>query len=238
MGLLTDLPIRQVFKHARRLRVGEASPPSLQPLRGAAAAGRGAGAAPLRPGRPPAGPARDAGGVLPRVAPDGHRRHGPRRPRLGRPTPPPSAAPRRGRAATGPSPRSASSAWSSWGPTSRSPSSCKPCHSDERAMVAGLLRHLDPGDAPALGPGLLQLRAVAAAGGARGEAAGAGRQVADPAADPRAGRRLVPGQDLPERLRPAEGPRRDHGPGDPVHARRPATGRPRRGARPDHQPAR
>ncbi len=26
MGLLTDLPIRQVFKHARRLRVGEASP--------------------------------------------------------------------------------------------------------------------------------------------------------------------------------------------------------------------
>jgi hypothetical protein len=27
MGLLTDLPIRQVFKHARRLRVGEESPP-------------------------------------------------------------------------------------------------------------------------------------------------------------------------------------------------------------------
>ena len=26
MGLLTDLPIRQVFKHARRLRVGEATP--------------------------------------------------------------------------------------------------------------------------------------------------------------------------------------------------------------------
>jgi len=26
MGLLTDLPIRQVFKHARRLRVGETSP--------------------------------------------------------------------------------------------------------------------------------------------------------------------------------------------------------------------
>ena len=26
MGLLTDLPIRQVFKHARRLRVGEESP--------------------------------------------------------------------------------------------------------------------------------------------------------------------------------------------------------------------
>ena len=26
MGLLTDLPIRQVFKHARRLRVGEKSP--------------------------------------------------------------------------------------------------------------------------------------------------------------------------------------------------------------------
>src|SRR5206468_4572389 len=26
MGVLTDLPIRQVFKHARRLRVGEQSP--------------------------------------------------------------------------------------------------------------------------------------------------------------------------------------------------------------------
>src|SRR4051812_8684485 len=26
MGVLTDLPIRQVFKHARRLRVGEESP--------------------------------------------------------------------------------------------------------------------------------------------------------------------------------------------------------------------
>ena len=26
MGILTDLPIRQVFKHARRLRVGEDSP--------------------------------------------------------------------------------------------------------------------------------------------------------------------------------------------------------------------
>ena len=26
MGLLTDLPIRQVFKHARRLRIGETSP--------------------------------------------------------------------------------------------------------------------------------------------------------------------------------------------------------------------
>ena len=26
MGLLTDLPIRQVFKHARKLRVGEKSP--------------------------------------------------------------------------------------------------------------------------------------------------------------------------------------------------------------------
>ena len=27
MGLLTDLPIRQVFKHARRLRKGEPTPP-------------------------------------------------------------------------------------------------------------------------------------------------------------------------------------------------------------------
>src|SRR5262245_56699895 len=27
MGLLTDLPLRQVFKHARRLRTGEPTPP-------------------------------------------------------------------------------------------------------------------------------------------------------------------------------------------------------------------
>ena len=26
MGILTELPIRQVFKHARRLRVGESTP--------------------------------------------------------------------------------------------------------------------------------------------------------------------------------------------------------------------
>ncbi|CAN5893475.1 hypothetical protein BH23PLA1_BH23PLA1_40310 [soil metagenome] len=45
MGLLTDLPIRQVFKHARRLRPCETSPPSLQPLRGTATPGRGAGPA-------------------------------------------------------------------------------------------------------------------------------------------------------------------------------------------------
>lgn len=31
MGLFTELPIRQVFKHARRLRVGEDSPTALGP---------------------------------------------------------------------------------------------------------------------------------------------------------------------------------------------------------------
>ena len=112
MGLLTELPIRQVFKHARRLRFGE---------------------------EPPIGPASawpDNAWASPRFATSLSRSFirwpGPKR--LGpstadsawwglmglsttsptpTPTPPPSAGPRPGRVATGPSPRSASSVWSS-----------------------------------------------------------------------------------------------------------------------------
>ena len=83
MGLFTDLPIRQVFKHARRLRRGRRLAPSFQPLRCASAPGCRAREAPLRAGRPPAGPARDARGFLSRLATDGHRRHRPGCPRFG-----------------------------------------------------------------------------------------------------------------------------------------------------------
>jgi len=44
MGLLTHLPIRQVFKHARRMRLGGEDAGAVQPLRGAAAVGGRAGA--------------------------------------------------------------------------------------------------------------------------------------------------------------------------------------------------
>ena len=173
MGMLTDLPIRQVFKHARRLRVGERVAASLQPVRRTSAAGRGARTAPLHPGRSSPGPARHAGGVLPRVAVDGRSTARSSTSPTRRPTPPLSAAPRRGRAATGPSLRSANSAWSNWGPMSKSPWSSGPA-----ARRAGDGRRLvppsDAGDAPALGPRIFQLRTVAADGRTRGEGAGAG----------------------------------------------------------------
>ena len=78
MGLLTDLPIRQVFKHARRLHQGEQSPGRSH----LCMARQRLGVAPVRQ-------------LFAQVV---------------RPL------------AWGPFLRSRSSAWSSWGPTSRSPS--------------------------------------------------------------------------------------------------------------------
>ena len=104
-------------------RRGVAAP--LQPLRRPSAVGRGAGAAPVPPSRSPPGPAGDAGGVLRRLAVDGARRHDLRCPRLGgqrgRLRPPLGRAAREA-----PSLRSASSAWSSWGPMSKSRWWCGP----------------------------------------------------------------------------------------------------------------
>ena len=42
MGVLTDLPIRQVFKHARRMQPGDKTP-AQQSVRGATSPGGGAG---------------------------------------------------------------------------------------------------------------------------------------------------------------------------------------------------
>ena len=83
MGLLTDLPIRQVFKAARRLRKGEESPHRSS----LCVARQRLGVAPVRHlfdqvVRPLARP-ETPGAFYQRLAVDGHRRHGLRCPRLG-----------------------------------------------------------------------------------------------------------------------------------------------------------
>ena len=141
MGLLTDLPIRQVFKHARRLRAGEPSPGRSNLCMARRRLGGGAGATPLRPGRPPAGPARDAGGILPRVAADGHRWRRPQCPRLGRKRGRPSAGPH----GDGAFPQVKKLSLVELGTHAEVAFVVRPGGSDERAMVAGLLGHLIPG---------------------------------------------------------------------------------------------
>ena len=130
MGLLTDLPIRQVFKAARRLRKGEESPHRSS----LCVARQRLGVAPVRH--------LFAQVVRPLAQPDtpGAFYHGLRlmgidgtvfdvpdseanAAAFGRP----SAGPR----GEGPSLKSASSAWSSWGPMSKSPWSSSP-----RAMAS------------------------------------------------------------------------------------------------------
>ena len=125
MGLLTDLPIRQVFKHARRLRVGETTPHRSS----LCVARRRLGIAPVRHVfeqlvHPLARP--ETPGAFYR----GFRLVGLDGTVYDVPDSEANAAvfarPRPGRAVTGRSLRSASSAWSSWGPTSSSPSWCGP----------------------------------------------------------------------------------------------------------------
>ena len=73
MGVLTHLPIRQVFKHARRMRSGpEKTPLTQQSLRGPTAAGRGAGAAAFRSGGSAPGHATDTGSLLQGAASHGN----------------------------------------------------------------------------------------------------------------------------------------------------------------------
>ena len=120
MGLFTEVPIRQVFKLARRLRLWGRLAPSFQPLRRTSAVGRGTRATSLRAYRSSAGSPRDTRSVLSWLASDGHRRHHPRCPRLGcqrgRLRPPLCReAWRRS------FPKFASSVWSSWVPTSKLP---------------------------------------------------------------------------------------------------------------------
>src|SRR5208282_6616962 len=112
---LTELPIRQVFKHARRLRFGEETPHRSS----LCVARQRLGIAPVRhlfeqivhplawsetPGAFYRGPRLVGLDGTVYDVPDSD------------PTPPPSAGPWPGRVAMEPSPKSASSVWSSWGP--------------------------------------------------------------------------------------------------------------------------
>ena len=135
-------------------RRGVAAP--LQPLRRPSAVGRGAGAAPVPPSHSPPGPAGDAGGVLRRLAVDGARRHDLRCPRLGgqrgRLRPPLGRAARRRRLPSGPQVQ-----------LGRVGDPCRSRHGGAvlrpwRAIdVRRFVPPSDVGDAPALGPGILQL---------------------------------------------------------------------------------
>jgi hypothetical protein len=144
MGLLTDLPIRQVFKHARRLRAGEESPARSN----LCMARKRLGVAPLRElfdrvVRPLARP--DTPGAFYHqwrlMGIDGTVQDVPdsaaNAAAFGRP----SAGPR----GDGAFPQVRKLSLVELGTHVEVAFAVKPCHSDERAMVAGLLRHLAPG---------------------------------------------------------------------------------------------
>jgi hypothetical protein len=143
MGLLTDLPIRQVFKHARRLRHGEASPHRSS----LCVARQRLGVAPVRQlftqvVRPLACPETPGAfyrqwrlmgfdGVVLDV-PDSAANAA----AFGRP----SAGPR----GDGAFPQIKKLSLVELGTHVEVAFAVKPCHGDERAMAAGLLRHLTP----------------------------------------------------------------------------------------------
>ncbi len=144
MGLLTDLPIRQVFKHARRLRAGEESPARSN----LCMARRRLGVAPVRHlfgrvVRPLARPETPGAfyqglrlmgidGVVLDV-PDSAANSA----AFGRP----SAGPR----GDGAFPQVRKLSLVELGTHAEVAFVVRPCRGDERAMVAGLLRHLTPG---------------------------------------------------------------------------------------------
>jgi hypothetical protein len=144
MGLLTDLPIRQVFKHARRLRAGEESPGRSN----LCMARRRLGVAPLRHlfggvvrplGRPETPGAFYQGLRLMGLdgtvldVPDSAANAA----AFGRP----SAGPR----GEGAFPQVKKLSLVGLGTHAEVAFVVRPCRGDERAMVAGLLRHLTPG---------------------------------------------------------------------------------------------
>src|SRR3954452_1865071 len=143
MGLLTELPIRQVFKHARRLRFGEESPHRSS----LCVARRRLGIAPVRhlfeqvvrPLARPETPGAFYRGLRPvglgatvYDVPDSDANAA----AFGRP----SAGPR----GEGAFPQVRKLSLVELGTHVEVALAVKPCHSDERAMVAGLLGHLTP----------------------------------------------------------------------------------------------
>jgi hypothetical protein len=144
MGLLTDLPIRQVFKHARRLRPDEPSPGRSN----LCAARRRLGVAPVRRlfgrvARPLAGP--DAPGACYQ----GLRLMGLDGTVLDVPDSPANAAtfgrPGGGPRGAGAFPQVRKLSLVELGTHAEVAFVVRPCRVDERAMVAGLLHHLAPG---------------------------------------------------------------------------------------------
>ncbi len=144
MGLLTDLPIRQVFKHARRLRVGEESPGRSN----LCMARQRLGVAPVRhlfsrvvrPLGQPETPGAFYHGLR-LMAIDGVVLDVPDSPANAAAFGRPSAGPR----GDGAFPQVRKLSLVELGTHVEVAFVVKPCHSDERAMVAGLLRHLEPG---------------------------------------------------------------------------------------------
>jgi Insertion element 4 transposase N-terminal/Transposase DDE domain len=143
MGLLTDLPIRQVFKHARRLREGEESPARSN----LCMARRRLGVAPVRHlfsqvVRPLAG--RETPGAFYRgfrlMAIDGTTLDVYDSPANAAAFGRPSAGPR----GDGAFPQVRKLSLVELGTHVEVALAVKPCHSDERAMVGGLLGHLTP----------------------------------------------------------------------------------------------
>jgi hypothetical protein len=143
MGLLTDLPIRQVFKHARRLREGEQSPARSN----LGMARRRLGVAPVRHlfdrvARPLA--CRETPGAFYRdlrlMGIDGTVLDVYDSPANASAFGRPSAGPR----GEGAFPQVRKLSLVELGTHVEVALAVKPCHSDERAMVAGLLGHLTP----------------------------------------------------------------------------------------------
>ena len=83
MGILTELPIRQVFKAARRLIPSDWDPISLQSVQGTPTSRRRAAPLALRASRPTAGQAAHPWFLLQGLADGRHGRLGLQRPRLG-----------------------------------------------------------------------------------------------------------------------------------------------------------
>jgi hypothetical protein len=144
MGLLTDLPIRQVFTHARRLRVGEQTPGRSN----LCMARRRLGVAPVRHlfgrvVRPLARP------ETPGAFYHGLRLMGIDGVVLDVPDSAANAAafgrPSAGARGDGAFPQVKKLSLVELGTHVEVAFVVRPCHSDERAMVAGLLRHLAPG---------------------------------------------------------------------------------------------
>ena len=238
MGLLTDLPIRQVFKHARRLRVGEESPHRSS----LCVARQRLGVAPVRHlfdqvVRPLARPETPGAfyrglrlmGIDGTVfdVPDSEANAA----AFGRP----SAGPR----GDGAFPQVRKLSLVELGTHVEVAFVVRSCHMRRADDGRRLAPSSDAGDAPAVGSRRFSATSCGGSWTSRGVkvlARVSSRLILRPI------RNLADGSYLAKIYKShydrQEGPRRDRGAGDPLHAGRPTTGRSRRGACSDHEPLR